>query len=147
MAKKSSSSSSHLMLDTHILIWLASGDERLSQSSINVIEKAAQRRELRLSVITLWEIGYLQNKGRLNLSTDMKTYWKQTLERLFAQEVLINTDDIIQYHKLAEKFHGDPGDRFLVSQAKTRGMRLMTADAKIITLADQLAPAVIYPAD
>ena len=135
------------MLDTHILIWLASGDERLSQSSINVIEKAVQRRELRLSVITLWEIGYLQIKGRLNLSTDMKTYWKQTLERLFAQEVLINADDIIQYHKLPEEFHGDPGDRFLVSQAKTRGMRLMTADAKIIALADQLAPAVIYPAD
>lgn len=135
------------MLDTHILIWLASGDERLRPSSIDTIEKAAQRRELRLSVITLWEIGYLQNKGRLNLSTDMKTYWKQTLERLFAQEVLITADDIIECHMLPEKFHGDPGDRFLVAQAKTRGMRLMTADAKIITFADHLAPAVIYAAD
>ena len=147
MAKKSSSSSSHLLLDTHILLWLASGDERLSQSSINTIEKAAQRRELRLSVITLWEIGYLIKKGRVNLSSDIKTYWEQTLERLFAQDLAINADDIVQYHKLPENFHGDPGDRFLVSQAITRGMRLMTADSKIIPFADQLAPARILAAN
>ncbi len=147
MAKKSGSSSSHLLLDTHILLWLANGDERLSQSSIDTIEKAAQRRELRLSVITLWEIGFLIKKGRISLSSDIKTYWEQTLQRLFAQDLAINAGDIIQYHKLPENFHGDPGDRFLVSQAMTRGMRLMTADTKIITYADQVVPARILAAN
>ncbi len=144
MAKKlSSANSSHLLLDTHILLWLASGDERLGPSSIQILEKAAQRRVLRLSVITLWEIGYLMKKGRINLSTDIKTYWQETLKRLFAQDLLLNTDDIVQYHKLPESFHGDPGDRFLVSQAITRGMSLMTADTRIISMADQLMPARI----
>jgi PIN domain nuclease of toxin-antitoxin system len=147
MAKKSSSDSSHLLLDTHILLWLASGDEQLNQSSIDIIEKAAQRQELRLSVISLWEIGYLIKKGRINLSNDIKTYWQQTLKRLFAQDLAINADDIVQYHKLPENFHGDPGDRFLVSQAITRRMRLMTADTKIIPFAAQLAPAKILAAN
>lgn len=148
MAKKSSSSNSgHLLLDTHILLWLSSGDERLSQPIITTIEKAAQRREIRLSVISLWEVGYLIKRGRITLSRDIKTFWQQTLERLFAQDLAINADDIVQFHKLPENFHGDPGDRFLVSQAITRGLRLITADSKIILLGDQLAPARILAAN
>jgi PIN domain nuclease of toxin-antitoxin system len=146
MARKSSSESGPLLLDTHILLWLASGDERLGAASLDIVEQAARRSELRLSVITLWEIGYLARKGRISLTTDLKNYWSQILERLAAQDISITADDIFRYHQLPNSFHGDPEDRFLVSQAMTRGLRLLTADKKIIAQAGQLAPAFIVSA-
>jgi len=147
MVEKSASSSTCLLLDTHVLLWLSVGDSRLSQASLDYIEKAARRREIRLSIISLWEIGFLLNRKKIAISTDIKSYWQQTSERLLAKDIEISGDDIFQYHSLPEEFHGDPGDRFLVSQAMTRKMRLLTADSKLTRFTKELLPATIIPLD
>jgi PIN domain nuclease of toxin-antitoxin system len=147
MVEKSASSSTSLLLDTHILLWLSVGDSRLSEASLDYIEKAARRREIRVSVISLWEIGFLLSKKKIELYTDINSYWQLTTERLLAKNIEISSDDIFQYHSLPEHFHGDPGDRFIVSQAMTRKMRLLTADTKLTQLAKDLLPATIIPLD
>jgi PIN domain nuclease of toxin-antitoxin system len=143
MAKKSGSNA--LLLDTHILLWLSQGDPRLPESAQIEIEKASRRKELCLSVITLWEIGYLVSKERIKLAVDLPTFWEQVLTRLKANALEINTGDVVAYHSLPDGFHGDPGDRFLVAQARSRGLRMMTADGKIIAIKEQLEPAIVVP--
>jgi PIN domain nuclease of toxin-antitoxin system len=96
--------------------------------------------------MTLWEIGYLVGKGRLKLKAELSTFWHEAQERLGASEVLVSADDVMKYHSLPEDFHGDPGDRFLVAQAMTRGYRFMTADQKILALREHLVPAAIESA-
>jgi PIN domain nuclease of toxin-antitoxin system len=144
MAKKSGRSSA-LLLDTHILLWLSQGDPRLPESAQREIEKASRRKELCLSVITLWEIGYLVSKQRITLAVDLPAFWEQVLTRLKANELTINSGDVVAYHSLPGEFHGDPGDRFLVAQAISRGLRMMTADGKILAIRKQLEPAIVIP--
>ncbi|WP_176736609.1 type II toxin-antitoxin system VapC family toxin [Oligoflexus tunisiensis] len=141
MAKKSGNKA--LLLDTHILLWLSQGDPRLTESAQSEIEKASRRREICLSVITLWEIGYLVGKERIKLSVELPTFWDQALTRLRAAQLDITASDVIAYHSLPVDFHNDPGDRFLVAQARTRGLRMMTADGRILAIRDQLEPAYV----
>lgn len=145
MENKSASNSGGLLLDTHVLLWLSVGSSSLNQANMDYISRAAQRREVRLSVISLWEIGYLVGKKKIDLSTDIPTYWQKALEKLRAKELEISSTDIFRYHSLPEGFHGDPGDRFLVSQAMNRQLRLLTADSKLTLFASKLSPAIIVP--
>jgi PIN domain nuclease of toxin-antitoxin system len=140
--------SSELLLDTHILLWLSAGDKRLSANAVAAIERASRRKELLLSTITLWEIGYLISKGRLQLKLELKRFWDNALSQLNATELQIAGGDAIQYHRLPAEFHGDPGDRFLVAQAMVRETSMLTADEKIIAIRDKLKPCqVIIPSE
>lgn len=56
-----------ILLDTHIWIWLFNGDERLKSSQcLPMIEESAKRSSLQVSIISVWEVGMLEAKGRIN---------------------------------------------------------------------------------
>ena len=42
------------LLDTHTLVWLLNGDERLGKKSRNLIQQSAQADGLYVSAITPW---------------------------------------------------------------------------------------------
>lgn len=136
-------SNENLLLDTHILLWLLFGDRRLSENSLHLIERASRRRELVLSPITLWEIGYLVSKEKVQIKMDIQEFWHQAVAQLNATEIAVASADMLQYHKLPAEFHGDPGDRFLVSQAMHREYSFLTADEKILAIRDKLNPCRI----
>ena len=51
------------LLDTHALVRLLEGNERLEQKSRDLINASAQAQSLCVSAITAWEIAMLVNKG------------------------------------------------------------------------------------
>lgn len=54
---------SPLLLDTHIWLWLACGVQgKISASTLRAIEQAGQRRDLFISIISVWEIALLESK-------------------------------------------------------------------------------------
>ena len=57
-----------LLLDTHIVLWLSSGDERLGKTTRRMIDtawKAGGR--MFLSSVSVWEIAMLVEKGFIEL--------------------------------------------------------------------------------
>jgi PIN domain nuclease of toxin-antitoxin system len=55
-----------LLLDTHAVVWYLGDDERLSSKALDAIENAVQEAAgIYISAITLVEITYLVEKGRL----------------------------------------------------------------------------------
>lgn len=57
-----------ILLDTHAWIWLMNDDEPLrSSTALTPIEAAAQRAQVRVSAISVWEVGMLEAKGRISL--------------------------------------------------------------------------------
>ena len=55
-----------LLLDTHVWIWLVEGvTSRLGRTALRRIARASGAGQLRLSVISVWEVGMLQSKGRV----------------------------------------------------------------------------------
>jgi PIN domain nuclease of toxin-antitoxin system len=57
-----------LILDTHIWIWAINGNvDRLSTEGLKAIETASQNNQLGVCAISVWEVGMLESKGRVQL--------------------------------------------------------------------------------
>lgn len=60
----------NLLLDTHILIWLIEGSEKLSQIARHGIED--ENNTLYLSIASLWEITIKTSLGKLELGIPLE---------------------------------------------------------------------------
>ena len=83
-----------------------------------------------VSVISVWEVAMLVQKGRLDLAPDVDTWISANLKRPvelepFSPAICIASSRLLE-------FHGDPADRLIVATAMTLGLPLMTMDKKII---------------
>lgn len=67
-----------IVLDTHVWVWWAHGDERLTSSQADIIQ-AQEAEGIGVSAISLWEIAKLVELGRLELSTSLETWFEQAL--------------------------------------------------------------------
>ena len=66
-----------LRLDTHALIWFASGDPRLPRFSREAIEETDN--ELLVSAASAWEIAAKYRKGKLPDAAFLVTGWTELL--------------------------------------------------------------------
>lgn len=118
-----------IVLDTHVLIWLRGGSERLGPQARQWAEEAWGAGDAAVSAISFWEIAMLQEAGRLTLQQDLDS-WRDTLLDEGLIEIPIDGKCGIRAACL-EGFHGDPADRFVVAAA-LEGHRLLTADRRIL---------------
>lgn len=122
-----------IVLDTHILIWWATGDlTKLSPNAISAINQELAGGEIIISTITAWEIAMLIAKERIVISMDLNE-WLSTIEQIEAVKFFAVDNDIAtQSANLPGEFHKDPADRMIVATARKLGCGLITADEKII---------------
>lgn len=111
-----------VVLDTHLWIWMAAGDERAGN-----FRGYAGR--LVLPAISVWETAMLAAKGRLKLRPDVETWVAQNLKAPVELEPL-SAEISIRSSRLGD-FHGDPADRLIVATALVLQMPLVTADRQI----------------
>lgn len=119
-----------ILLDTHVLIWLTEGSERLGTKTLALIDKALADNQLTVAAISFWEIAMLIEKGRLEFNLEIGT-WRQGLLQDGLQEIPMTGSIAIRAGQLSE-FHGDPADRMIVSTAIEENAVLVTADKKIL---------------
>ena len=120
-----------ILLDTHTLIWLDEGSERLGKQSLSLINQAFKAEKLFVSVISFWEVAMLVEKGRLDMQIDIDS-WRQQLIANGLQEIPLTGNTAIHSATL-KNFHGDPADRMIVATAIHLTATLCTADNKILT--------------
>ena len=64
-----------IVLDTHILLWWASGDKaKLSSAATGAIESELTGGQIIVSSISAWELTVLVAKGRIALSMDVEAW-------------------------------------------------------------------------
>ena len=118
-----------MLLDTHTVLWLRSGDAKLGPVARAEIQRAWASDAVGLSAISFWEMAMLQEKGRIRYPEDISR-WRQ--EQLNQGIVEISMDGEIGIRANALKnFHADPADRIIVATALD-GHRLVTADRRIL---------------
>jgi PIN domain nuclease of toxin-antitoxin system len=124
---------SALLLDTHIWVWYSEGDaERLHASSVKKIDDARKEDGLLVSAISVWEIGVLHSKGRIQLSAPLRDWVNKALEPPGISLVTLDADTAAESTLLPGEPHGDPADRFLIATARIKGIVLATRDKGII---------------
>lgn len=111
------------LLDSHILIWLDSGNSRLTPP---VLEKLRYAEERYLSAATSWELSLKQTAGKLKLSKSIGSMLADF--RLTELAVAIRHGD---HAAVLPLIHRDPFDRMLVAQALVEDLILVTADRRL----------------
>lgn len=119
-----------ILLDTHVIIWTITDDERLSDIARSLI--LDRNNIIYYSMASIWEIAIKSQKAPKKLAyneEDILNYCKAA----GFESINILGNHIASLRKLhvAEGRHPDnydPFDRMLLAQAKTDGMKLMTHD-------------------
>ncbi len=119
-----------LLLDTHALVWLSEGCDKIGAEAVQLIDKSLKKNELYVSSVSFWEVAMLSEKGRIELFLSIDA-WRRELINNGLQEIPLSGEIAIK-SALLKNFHGDPADRMIVATAVNSGMILCTADKKIL---------------
>ena len=116
-----------ILLDTHVVIWLALESGRISKRARAAIQETRQRGEgLAVSDITLLEIATIENKGRIKLNASLEAFLAEIEARFI---VLPITGRIcVSALALPAAYPRDPADRVIGATALVEGFPLITAD-------------------
>lgn len=126
-----------ILLDTHTWLWYASGGEALlTEGGRTEIEQARRRHRLLVSSISAWEVGMLNSKNRISLNVPLHAWMRDALGLPGLKLLPLDAASALESTQLPADPHGDPADRFLIAAARVHGLRLATADRKILDYAD-----------
>lgn len=124
--------SAALVLDTHVLVWLVQGDSRLHAEIVCQIDEAARQTRVLVPAISLWEIGMLVAKGRLQLAQDVQQWVDAVLGLPGLGLAALEPAIAIASSRLPGALHGDPADRMIAATARHHDALLVTADEKLL---------------
>jgi PIN domain nuclease of toxin-antitoxin system len=112
-----------LLLDTSVLLWLITGERKLSLRVSSSLPAA----ELWLSAASVWEIAVKFSKGSLRLPIPPDRLIPAARDRYGISALPIDEESALHIVKLPA-LHADPFDRMLVSQAIIHGLTIVTPD-------------------
>ncbi|MBV9113086.1 MAG: type II toxin-antitoxin system VapC family toxin [Hyphomicrobiales bacterium] len=113
-----------LLLDTHLLLWVAEGSKRMPAGTRTLIEN--RDNVLVFSVASLWEIAIKSGLNRQSFEVNARALRRGLIDSGF-QELPILSEHAVAIDDLPP-IHKDPFDRILISQARVEGITLLTND-------------------
>ena len=119
-----------ILLDTHVVIWLAQDYGRVSTKAQSVIKEARKKdRGLAVASISLVEIARLSSWGQIFLKPDAETVLAEVERRFIV--LPITAKIALQAYALPPSYPKDPADRVIGATAVIEGLSLVTADQAI----------------
>jgi PIN domain nuclease of toxin-antitoxin system len=124
--------SERLLLDTHIVLWLDSGDDRLRESTRLLIDGCwLGGGAICMSAITAWEIALLVDTGRIKLDCPVEAWVERSLGRPGVEAVPLGYRAAARSYRFTHLEHRDPADRLLIATAIELECPLVTYDERI----------------
>lgn len=121
-----------VLLDTHVLVWLLSGNSRLGAQARGFIQQAAKDNVLLVSAITPWEIAMLVSKGRLTLDRDVGEWVAFALALPGLRLSPLSPEVAVASTRLPGAIHPDPVDRMIAATARHVNAVLVTEDQRLL---------------
>ncbi|MBV9217157.1 MAG: type II toxin-antitoxin system VapC family toxin [Acidobacteria bacterium] len=114
-----------ILIDTHVFLWGAGVGKRLTKGALELLDDAET--PIFLSVASAWEIAIKWSKGRLELPEHPAQVVRNAISTSGISQLALTLQDAFEVADLPFH-HKDPFDRLLIAQARSNGLRLMTAD-------------------
>ena len=115
-----------VLCDTCALIWLATGDAKLSRVARNVIRDAEL---LCFSSISIWEIARKVKAGELEIPVSPAMFADMLVKQYGMKELPLDNAIMLRSSALPE-IHKDPADRFIIATAFLNDCVIVTGDRR-----------------
>jgi PIN domain nuclease of toxin-antitoxin system len=118
--------------DTHTAIWYLFGDPRLSRAAFEFIDQSVkERKKIAISAITLAEVVYLGEKGRVPAGTLVAMVTALRRPDGALQEVPVDAAIVEQMENVSRLEVPDMPDRIVAATALRFGVPIISRDRKI----------------
>ena len=118
----------NVLLDTHIIIWLATEHLQVPSAIRETVKKAEKRY---VSVVSNAEVAFKHRKNPTGFSFTLENL-KRSVEALRCIETPLLGSHIAELPRIPLR-HKDPFDHLLMAQAISERCRFVTLDEKILT--------------
>ena len=119
-----------ILVDTHVVVWLALDQDQLSKKARAAIDDARQNGDgLAISDLTLLELASLWSKGRISLDISLESFLREVEARFII--LPISGRACVRALGLPATYPKDPADRIIGATALVEGLSLLTADRAI----------------
>lgn len=119
-----------ILVDTHVVIWLAFDKNQISPKARTAIDDARKNADgLAISDITLLELATLVNRGRIHLNISLESFLQEVESRFVV--LPITGRACARAMGFPATYPKDPADRIIGATALVEGLSLLTADRKI----------------
>ena len=119
-----------ILVDTHVVVWLAFDETRISKKARLAIETERQNGEgVAVSDISLFELARIFNREHTRLAIGVELTLAE-IERRFVVLPITGRISLLAL-SLSADYPKDPADRIIGATALVHGMPLVTADRQI----------------
>jgi len=119
-----------ILVDTHVVAWLAFDQDQISRKARAAIDNARRSGDgLAISDITLLELATLASKGRIQLDISLESFLQEVEARFVV--LPISGRACVRAIGLPAAYPKDPADRIIGATALIEGLSLLTADREI----------------
>ena len=119
-----------ILVDTHVVVWLAFDQNRLSKKATAAIDDARKNGQgLAISDISLLELATLASKGRIQLNITLESFLQEVEARFIV--LPISGLACARAVGLPATYPKDSADRIIAATALVEGLSLLTADHEI----------------
>src|SRR5882757_4645933 len=118
-----------ILLDTHVLIWLANEPFKLSAKADETIQAGRKGDGLAISAITLWELAWLATYGRIDVTGTIDAFVEELTSRTAIRP--ITREIAVLANQLPANYPNDSSDRLIGATAISEGIPLVTKDRTI----------------
>jgi PIN domain nuclease of toxin-antitoxin system len=119
-----------ILVDTHVVVWLAFDPDQISRKARRAIEEARNNADgLAISDITLLELAALASKDRIHLEISLESFLQEVEARFVV--LPITGRACARAIGFPASYPKDPADRIIGATALVEGLRLITADREI----------------
>ncbi len=120
-----------ILLDTHVLVWLAADTGRLSRTAAAAMRRALASGGIAVASISLWELAMLFARGRLRGPGGVETSIRAILDGTGVGVREITPAVAALATQFPPEFPADPADRLIAATARAEGLGLVTSDERI----------------
>ncbi|HET9087656.1 MAG TPA: type II toxin-antitoxin system VapC family toxin [Acidobacteriaceae bacterium] len=119
-----------ILIDTHIVVWLALNPKKLSRKACAAIDEARTNGEgLAVASISLFELAIIATSGRIHLDISVESFLQEVEARFIVKPLTGRIS--VKAQALPEHYPNDPMDRIIGATALIEGLSLITADERI----------------